>query len=460
MRHGRDPIAGFEFRGCDELHVDTPDAAWCGVEGEDGRLHDDRTAREDVAIRVDLLRRFEYCPAAARPQSIAGELGEREREIGYRRLVRLKQVDVEIESFARANHEVIKMSRAKYERARPVRQAAGAAAESPWFERSRIGAGLAQRTRAGVRTLGDARNSAKQRAERTAQDVGGHAGRKCDRVHGSEAEAHAIERELHANIISSVRGTRWRDCSAGERALRYAVIMRRALLLVSIAAGTLYFATASFHPFPGSILLKGLSVGLLAVLAYLESAADTQHRADALLLGTALLFSSNGDVLLDLDPKRLFIAGLAMFLLAHIVYIVLFVRNWPRPVRLSGMQTALIVAIILYAGAVGAWLVPSLGSIAVPVMLYMAAITMMVVSTVVARFTRPWVVIGAILFLTSDSLLAVNKFKTAIPLRDYLVWGTYYLAQLSIAAGFITEKFGAIARTTAPVPADVRRAAP
>lgn len=256
-------------------------------------------------------------------------------------------------------------------------------------------------------------------------------------------KAYAIKRKVHALIITVT-------------AVRYALIMRRALLLLSIAAGTLYFATASMHPFPGSILLKGLSVGLLAVLAYLESAPETPHRADALLLGTALLLSSNGDVLLDMDPKRLFIPGLAMFLLAHIVYILLFVRNWPKPVRVGGRQMVLIAAIVLYAGSVGAWLVPSLGSLAVPVVLYMGAITTMVVSTVVARFSRPWVVIGAVLFLTSDSLLAINKFKTPIPLRDYLVWGTYYAAQLSIAAGFMAEKFGRVVHASEPVSKAVR----
>src|ERR1039457_4679552 len=61
----------------------------------------------------------------------------------------------------------------------------------------------------------------------------------------------------------------------------------------------------------------------------------------------------------------------------------------------------------------------------------------MVISAILARFENPWVAVGAILFLISDSLLAVNKFKTPVPYRDFLVWSTYYAGQYGIAVGFL-----------------------
>jgi hypothetical protein len=39
------------------------------------------------------------------------------------------------------------------------------------------------------------------------------------------------------------------------------------LIRVSLLASLLYFATQPWHPFPGSIVLKGLSVAPLAVMA-------------------------------------------------------------------------------------------------------------------------------------------------------------------------------------------------
>jgi uncharacterized membrane protein YhhN len=47
-----------------------------------------------------------------------------------------------------------------------------------------------------------------------------------------------------------------------------------------------------------------------------------------------------------------------------------------------------------------------------------------------------------VLFLISDSILAVSKFKSPMPAGGYLIWGTYYLAQYGIAIGFLREKLG------------------
>jgi uncharacterized membrane protein YhhN len=86
-----------------------------------------------------------------------------------------------------------------------------------------------------------------------------------------------------------------------------------------------------------------------------------------------------------------------------------------------------------------AWIVPSVGALAVPVVLYICALTAMVSTAILARFRQRWVAVGAILFLVSDSLLAVHKFKEPVPLRDYLVWSTYYLGQCGIALGYLSS---------------------
>jgi len=93
--------------------------------------------------------------------------------------------------------------------------------------------------------------------------------------------------------------------------------------------------------------------------------------------------------------------------------------------------------VLLYTLRISPWLLPSLAQLIVPVAIYMCAITAMVLTCILARFSRPWIICGAILFLASGSLLAVNKFKTPIPYRDYLVWSTYYAAQFAIATGFL-----------------------
>src|SRR5574341_1489469 len=93
-------------------------------------------------------------------------------------------------------------------------------------------------------------------------------------------------------------------------------------------------------------------------------------------------------------------------------YVLLFVRNWSWPLRLYGWQLALVAAVLIYSLLLAHWLSPSLGGVARHVMVYVCAITVMVVTAILAGFSRPWVGTGAILFLISDSIIAVDKFKS------------------------------------------------
>jgi uncharacterized membrane protein YhhN len=206
----------------------------------------------------------------------------------------------------------------------------------------------------------------------------------------------------------------------------------RLLLYVSAAASAVYLLTARWQPFAGSALVKGCAVGALAVLAL----RSRGHRRDAGVVALALAFSTAGDVLLDLDP-RWFAFGLGAFLLAHLTYIALFVRNRTAGIRPDPPHMAAVLLVLVYSATLSGWIVPSVGELAVPVVLYICALTAMVCAAILARFRLRWVAAGAILFLVSDSLLAIHKFKTPVPLRDYLVWTTYYLGQCGIALGYL-----------------------
>jgi uncharacterized membrane protein YhhN len=198
-------------------------------------------------------------------------------------------------------------------------------------------------------------------------------------------------------------------------------------LRVSVLLGALYFATLAWQPYPASGAVKGLSIATLAWLAWSQGAR---------LLALGLAASSLGDVLLDVRSLNLFVPGLSSFLIAHIVYTAFFFHSWQYPLRVWERQRVLAGGVILYSLAFTIWLAPSLGPLTVPVVLYICAITAMVVSSIVAGLS-PRVVTGALLFLASDSLLAIARFKGSFTLRDYAVWGTYYLAQYCIATGVL-----------------------
>jgi uncharacterized membrane protein YhhN len=197
------------------------------------------------------------------------------------------------------------------------------------------------------------------------------------------------------------------------------------LRIASLAASAIYLLTQTWQPYPGSAFIKGFSVAALAWMAYRESSP---------LLGTALLLSSIGDVLLDLDPA-LFVFGLCAFLSAHVLYTGVFVLHRARPFAPSEARIALIVVAAGYAALFARWLIPGLGSLAVPVAIYICAITAMVLSALLARFPSHLPVLGAFLFFASDSILAIDRFKTRVPMRGFLVWTTYYFAQYLIANG-------------------------
>jgi len=224
----------------------------------------------------------------------------------------------------------------------------------------------------------------------------------------------------------------------------------RWLLLLSIMSSTAYLATRGVQPFPGRIALKALSMAPLAVLTFrvLGSAERRPDGAgwlrgrDHLILAAALALSCLGDILLALGPRRYFIHALRAFLFAHLAYILLFTRAWPRPLRPSGGQVVLTVLVLVYSVLLSSWLSSGLGAQAVPVLIYSGAITVMTVSTILAGFSRPFVWIGAMLFMISDSLIAAGRFRTPVPLAVYLIWPTYYLGQYGIAIGFLREKCG------------------
>jgi uncharacterized membrane protein YhhN len=222
------------------------------------------------------------------------------------------------------------------------------------------------------------------------------------------------------------------------------------LLLLSIVSSAAYLTARGFGPSTGAVVLKALSIAPLAVLAFrvLSRATGRPNGREAprryanVILATALALSCIGDVFLAVDSRRYFGHALRAFLLAHLAYIVLFVRSWPRPLEPSGRQVILAALVVGYSLLAISWLAPGLGQLTVPVMIYAGAITAMTLSAILAGFSRPFVWIGAMLFMISDSLIAAGRFRTGWSWAMWLIWPTYYLGQYGLAIGFLREATG------------------
>ena len=154
----------------------------------------------------------------------------------------------------------------------------------------------------------------------------------------------------------------------------------------------------------------------------------------------ALVFSWAGDVFLI--SSDMFVAGLVSFLLAHIFYIIAYQKTGAANGELRPLD---IMKFVLF-GSVLMWvLYPQLGDMLIPVLAYALVLMTMGVwahkrrgATSAASFML--VSTGTILFVISDSLIAINKFAIKIPGEQLLVMSTYITAQYMIVRGLLRHE--------------------
>lgn len=149
-----------------------------------------------------------------------------------------------------------------------------------------------------------------------------------------------------------------------------------------------------------------------------------------ILAGLAL--GAAGDLALLFRGQPAFLAGLSAFLAGHAAYIVAFALLVP-PSEWLGVSVA---AVSVFGVGSLIWLFPRLGSMRMPVVVYVAVLCTMVV----AALSLPGRVrggglyaFGAALFAISD--LAVARERFVIDTFGNKAWGlpTYYAGQLCIA---------------------------
>lgn len=189
----------------------------------------------------------------------------------------------------------------------------------------------------------------------------------------------------------------------------------------------------------GIYLSKPLLMPALA-LSLLAAARPVQRFQVLVLWGLGL--SWLGDVLLMFAPdggEHFFLAGLVSFLLAHLTYLTAF---WGRSQGRGFLRDNpwLIFPFIAYLLLLNTWWWEELGGLRTPVILYSIVITAMAISALhlrgqIEESAWKWLFGGALLFVASDTLLAVNRF--VIPLEGVGFWimTTYILAQYGIVRG-------------------------
>jgi len=170
-----------------------------------------------------------------------------------------------------------------------------------------------------------------------------------------------------------------------------------------------------------AILVAGIASGLLG-------------RGWGIVVVLGLVFGLVGDVLLLGDGDTRFVGGLASFLGGHLLYLGAFLLVGLRLTPWLVAATVLtVVCVALSRGVLPAAWRDGRAAMAAPVAAYMVVLGLTALAA--AGTGRPLVALGGMLFLVSDTVLAVDRFVRQRAGAHLVVMATYLLAQTGIVAG-------------------------
>ena len=200
--------------------------------------------------------------------------------------------------------------------------------------------------------------------------------------------------------------------------------MRGMLVAAAAIPSALYLvrhAGAPVQPGWTTALTKTAATALLAAGAVAGGAPG------AVVAGLAL--GAAGDLALARPGDRAFLAGMAAFGLGHLAYALAFWTGAPGP-------WWAVAAVLALAASTEVWLLPRVpGPLRLPVRVYAGLIAVMGV----AALCQPWgaTLVGAALFLLSDTLLAWDRFvaRAPVPAVGRAVWLSYWSGQALILWG-------------------------
>jgi len=218
------------------------------------------------------------------------------------------------------------------------------------------------------------------------------------------------------------------------------------LFLIILAANltAVYLNNESLRYFTKPFMVISLVIYFISQTSFVQSGLKKW-----ILL--ALAFSLGGDIFLLFETKEpvFFLLGLSAFLIAHVFYIVFFHLIRIRE-NIAGNILLLLVVVVYYT-ALMTLLSPFLENMKLPVRIYGVVISFMLLLALHTGFITNkkaslLMIIGAVLFIISDSLLALNKFYASFEPAGISVMLTYGLAQLFIVEGAIKYIRGSVVK--------------
>ncbi|MGE7842531.1 lysoplasmalogenase [Lysinibacillus sp. NPDC093712] len=205
--------------------------------------------------------------------------------------------------------------------------------------------------------------------------------------------------------------------------------MARKILLTFIILFGLYYIFFFSHIDQSlKLIFKVIPMILIIIMAATKKAQSIKKYQLLIIIG--LLFCMVGDYTL-----QWFLIGLTSFLIGHIFYIFAFSSTNEQSV-----PTWAKIVLLLYGVLMASWIATTVFKsgetiLTFAVLAYISIILTMGWTAIRTRST--FAIIGAILFIASDSYLAINKFVMPLPFSHEVIMMTYYSAQILIALSIL-----------------------
>ncbi|MEK5330211.1 lysoplasmalogenase [Lysinibacillus sp. FSL W8-0992] len=205
--------------------------------------------------------------------------------------------------------------------------------------------------------------------------------------------------------------------------------MARKILLTFIILFGLYYIFFFSHIDQSlKLIFKVIPMILIIIMAATQKAQSIKKYQLLIVIG--LIFCMVGDYTL-----QWFLIGLSSFLIGHIFYIFAFSSTNEQPV-----PTWAKIVLLLYGVLMAGWIATTVFKsgetiLTFAVLAYISIILTMGWTAIRTRST--FAIIGAILFIASDSYLAINKFVMPLPFSHEVIMMTYYSAQILIALSIL-----------------------
>ena len=171
--------------------------------------------------------------------------------------------------------------------------------------------------------------------------------------------------------------------------------------------------------------LKPLTTILILAIALLAPAPSPEYQR---FIAAALVLSLLGDICLMFKGDGWFLGGLGSFFLAHFAFAAAFLRGVGTP-----DPPGWLAIVLVYAGVMLFVLLPRAGKLKVPVLIYCAVLAGMAFTASV-RYTALhdarsfYAMLGALIFVVSDSALGFRQFVGKHRGAQALILSTYWTA--------------------------------